>query len=1089
MRLNRRGSGTGLLGSRIAPAGLLLVTVALLLLSSHPRTPANGLAVDRPATIQPAVAAKSKLNYGHLPLMFEPNQGQTDSKVRFIARGGGYGLFLTEQEAVLSLQAPVAGKSEARQSSVVRMTLAGANEHPAVRGAEELPGKSNYFIGNDPAGWRQNVPQYARVEYAQVYPGVDLVYYGSQGHLEYDFQVAPGTDPKSIQLSFHGSQALKLDAGDLVLETAAGDIRLEAPRVYQQDGNARKPVAGHFAMLSDNRVGFDIGAYDRNKTLVIDPVLSYSTYLGGSGDELHPAIAVDSALDLYVTGATSSTDFPVTDGSTFKSGATTNVFVAKYDPTGATLLFASYIGGTGADSPVGIAVDAATNIYVAGTTTSINFPTSTSAFQPTPNAPGNPHAFVTQLISTTNASTYSLGYSTYLSGGKTDTATGMTLDNKGFVYVIGITDSTDFPLAPVAGTFQSTLQGTNAFFISKVAPTSTGANSLNFSTYFGGGFPTTGTVSGGAIAVDNNANVSNIYFTGATNYIYTGQNSQTDFPIRNAYQSCLGLAPSATQPQTCDTTVTLPDAFIAKLDPGTTTGAQLLYCTYLGGSGTDVGLGIALDASGNAYITGSTNSPTFPVSTGAGKTLIGPQQTPASAGTHAFVAKINNPATGTGSNGSTNVQFTYFTYLSGSGTDVGNAIAVDNVQGADVIGTTQSASSFPVTPNAFQSTLKGTQDAFVARLDTLGTTTGASQYVSFLGGGATETGTGVVLDSDSNVYLTGETTSTDFPTKNPKQPNKAGGAGVSDAFVTKVGPSLDFDVQGHPPGSNSVNAGNQIAFNYVITNNGDTTSNVAFADNLSGGNGSAPVTFVSASVSGGSCASTPTDNKVLCNLGTIKGGATSTVTINLTPTGGGTVGNSGTLIVGAFSKTAVAQAVPVNTFRLEALKSSNTVVAGNPASYTIKLTPQTNFTASVSLACGSGLPPGTSGTQCVFSTTPVTLQGSSPSTVTLVINTTARVTTTASTSHGNGLFYASWLPITGIALLGMGVGTRLRRGRRVLGGVLFVVVGTLILLQPACGGHSSSTTTTGTPAGTYTVNVTASSGSFSQTTPITLVVQ
>ena len=170
--------------------------------------------------------------------------------------------------------------------------------------------------------------------------------------------------------------------------------------------------------------------------------------------------------------------------------------MAKYDPTGATLLFASYFGGTGADSPVGIAVDAATNIYVAGTTTSTNFPTSASAFQATPNAPGNPHAFVTQLISTTNASTYSLGYSTYLSGGKTDTATGMTLDNKGFVYVIGITDSTDFPLAPVAGTFQSTLQGTNAFFISKVAPTSTGANSLNFSTYFGGGFPTTGTVSG-----------------------------------------------------------------------------------------------------------------------------------------------------------------------------------------------------------------------------------------------------------------------------------------------------------------------------------------------------------------------------------------------------------------------------------------------------------------------------------------------------------------------------------------------------------------------------------------------------------------
>jgi hypothetical protein len=294
-------------------------------------------------------------------------------------------------------------------------------------------------------------------------------------------------------------------------------------------------------------------------------------------------------------------------------------------------------------------------------------------------------------------------------------------------------------------------------------------------------------------------------------------------------------------------------------------------------------------------------------------------------------------------------------------------------------------------------------------------------------------------------------------------------------------------VEGHTPTSNSVNAGNQIAFTYTITNNGDTTSNVAFTDNLSGGNGSAPVTFVSASVSGGSCASTPTDNKVICNLGTIKGGGAQTsVTINLTPTGGGTVSNSGTLSVGSYSQTAVAPPVAVNTFKIAALQSSNTVVAGNPASYTIQLTPLSQFTASISVACNSGLP--TSST-CTPSTTPVTLQGTSPSTITLVISTTARVTTTAGTSPSHGIFYATWLPITGIAFLGIGIGSRLRPGRRALGGLLFIVVGTLILLQPACSGHSNTTTTTGTPAGTYTVNVTATSGSFSQTTPITLVVQ
>ena len=245
------------------------------------------------------------------------------------------------------------------------MTLAGANPHPEVSGTAMLPGKSSYFIGNDPAKWRRNIPQFGRVEYAQVYPGIDLVYYGSQGHLEYDFQVSPGTDARTIQLGFEGARSVKLDSGDLVLRPMPG-MRLEAPRVYQMDGNARKPVAGHFALLAADRVGFEISDYDRTKTLVIDPVLSYSTYLGGTGSELHPSIAVDSALDMYVTGTTSSTDFPPVNPVQATLKGTANVFVAKFDPTGATLQFASYLGGTGADSPVGIAVDAATNIYVAG---------------------------------------------------------------------------------------------------------------------------------------------------------------------------------------------------------------------------------------------------------------------------------------------------------------------------------------------------------------------------------------------------------------------------------------------------------------------------------------------------------------------------------------------------------------------------------------------------------------------------------------------------------------------------------------------------------------------------------------------------
>ncbi len=1078
MRLNRRGLGTGLLWSRILPAALLLVVAGATALSlgSHPNGEAIGLIAQPGFGIpgspeRPTVAKR----YGSLPLMFEPNLGQTDPRVRFVARGSGYGLFLTDHDAVLSLQHSRPAEAK-KAGSVVTMKLVGAAAHPAVAGTDRLPGKSNYLIGNDPEKWQRNVPQYARVRYEQIYPGIDLVYYGRQGQLEYDFQLAPGADPKNIQLKFEGAQTLRLDAGDLIVETADEAIRLQSPHIYQEAAGGQNAVGGRFALLGENRVGFELDAYDQSKELVIDPVLTYSTYLGGTATEMLPAIAVDLAQSIYLTGATTSTDFPVTDTSKYKTGATSNVFVAKFDPTGATLVFATYLGGTGADVSVGIAADAATNVYVAGTTTSTDFPTSTSAFQATPVAPGNPHTFVTELDPTGAT----LKYSSYFSGNQTDTAKGMTLDNKGFVYVIGITNSTNFPLAPTAGTFQSTLQGSNAFFISKIAPSSSGTNSLAFSTYFGGGNPTNGSVSGGAIAVDNNASGSNVYFTGGTNFLYTGNNPTTDFPIRNAITpggACLDV-PTQASGTTCPTSGVAPtDAFVAKLNPGTTTGAQLLYCTYLGGTGDDIGLGIGLDASGNAYVTGSTNSPAFPTVSGP---VQGYQKNPGG-GLDAFVGKISNPATGTGT---TNVQLTYFSYLGGSGDDVGNGIVVDSVQGARVVGTTASANLASLNPISGGASLKGPKDAFVARLDTLGTTASTSQFVTFLGGSGVDTGTGIAIDTDSNTYVTGETESSDFPTVSPFQ---AGLKGTQDVFASKLGPNLNFGITVSAPTSNSINAGNQIAFNYQVTNTGDTTANVAFTDNLSAGSGSAPVTFVSASAQGGTCPTTPTDNKVLCNLGTINGGQSTTVTVNLTPTGPGTIANSGTVTVGAFSKTAIATPVSVNTFKLTALRSNNTVVAGNPASYPIQITPLSAFTASISIACSSGLPGG--GTTCTPSTNPVTLQGSSPSTVTLVISTFPRVTTTAGLRLGKGLIYASWMPVTGLAFVGLGVGSCFGRRRRVLGALLFLALLTLVLLQPACGGHSSTSTTTGTPAGTYTINVSATSGSFSQTTPITLVVQ
>jgi hypothetical protein len=543
------------------------------------------------------------------------------------------------------------------------------------------------------------------------------------------------------------------------------------------------------------------------------------------------------------------------------------------------------------------------------------------------------------------------------------------------------------------------------------------------------------------------------------------------------------------------------DAFVAKISPVGTTGAQLLYSTYVGGAGNDIGNGIAVDASGNAYITGSTTSPTatfFPPLSAAPAAYQPCLNSPTGASgscpnsnttsTDAFVAKINNPVTGTGSTNS-NVELVYWSYLGGTNNDVGNAIAVDGIQGARVVGTT--FSSDLKTQNAIQASLKGSQDAFAARLDTLGTTGSAtaSQFVTYLGGSGADGATSVALDTNTNTYITGTTTSPDFPLASGVTPYQGALKGPQDAFIAKLGAALNFTLMPPTPPS-SVNAGNQVSFNYTVQNTGDTTAGVGFLDNLGSGSGSAPSTFVSASASGGSCPTTATNGTILCNLGIINGGASSTVTINITPTGAGTLINSGQLIVAGsgFSKTVSSQPVTVNSYTLSALPVTPIVVAGQPASYQVTVTPNKTYTANVSLSCTSGLPGGTPAPACTFSTTPITVAGSSPSTVTLTISTTARTTTTVESRPPVGPFYAVFLPLAGMAFVGIGL-KRPRGKGAILGGLLFLVLMTLLLLQPACSGSSSTTTTTGTPAGTYTVVITATSGTFSQTTPITLTVQ
>src|SRR5438445_679977 len=569
----------------------------------------------------PATAAREARvseTYGKLPLHFEANRGQTHEDVCFLARGPGYSLFLTPTGTALTLtkqessaHKPAAhGKPEPRgraTGTVLRMTFAGANPDPRVTGLEELPGKANYFIGNDPANWRTSVPTYAKVRYADLYPRIDLLYYGNQRQLEYDLVVRPGADPTSIVLDIQGADRLQVDAqGDLVLQTTVGPIRQRKPVIYQELDGVRKDIPGGYVLKGEHQVGFKVAAYDASQALVIDPVLSYSTYLGGSGEDRDPAIAVDAAGNAYVTGHTESRNFPTTTGAFqtgFGGGAMSSgqgdAFVTKLNPAGSALVYSTYLGGSGPDDGKGIAVDAAGNAYVTGSTASSNFPTTIGAFQTIKGGSGN--AFVTKLNPTGSA----LVYSTYLggSGASGDYGAGIAVDAAGNAYVTGITSSSDFPTT--AGAFQTTFGGgLYDIFVTKLEPT---GSALVYSTYLGG----SALDKGYGIAVDTSGNA---YVTGLT--------YSTDFPttpgaIQTTYSEG-GLYSGG-------------DAFVTKLNAA---GSALVYSTYLGGRGTDMGRAIALQYP-NVYVTGHTESYDFPTTTGAFQTMHD-----AVSGTDVFVAKI-----------------------------------------------------------------------------------------------------------------------------------------------------------------------------------------------------------------------------------------------------------------------------------------------------------------------------------------------------------------------------------------------------------------------------------------------------------------
>jgi hypothetical protein len=1011
-----------------------------------------------------------------VPLFFEANQGQTDARVKFLARGHGYGLFLTADEAVLELQGS-AVSHQPSANAVIRMRLAGANTAIHVSGAQLLPGKSNYFIGNDPKKWRHNVPQFARVEYSNVYPGVDLAYYGHQGQIEYDFRVAPGSDPSRIAMSFEGAST-RLDSGDLVLSTGQGDIRFHAPTVYQPNGKTQQAVAGRFLQLADNRIGFEVGAYDRSRELIIDPVLTYSSYLGGSDIESGPKIAADTSNSIYVAGITLSGNFPTTAG-VFQTGNNggTDVFIAKISPSqtpASQLVYATYLGGIGPELNVaGIAVDNALNVYVAGTTNSSDFPTNGQK-PPFQASAAGIHGFLSKL----DPNAASLLYSTYLAGNTEDRITGLAIDSNQRAFVTGTTTSTDeatgFP-ATTTG-YQTRSLATNQFFASKIDTTGSGFSSMLYSTYFGGANPVGAQTIGGGVAVDLNGNM---YITGGTNFLFdptaVADDPRTNFPILNAQQACLNQPPPGT-PCTLDSSHT--DAFVAKINPNRSNGAGLLYSTYLGGALDDIGLAIAVDGANASYVTGQTTSsnwvpPTSPT----------PFQSALKVAPDAFIAKIGNP---TGTN--TIFPLAYFTYLGGSGVDFGNAITVDTVQGAHVTGST-SSNDLPVTVNPLQA-CGASNDAFVGLILTTASGT-AGSYLTCLGGSSFDQGTGIAIDPNkdgSPTFVAGETQSgVGFPTVNPFQASLNGSA--QDAFISVISSNSDFTLDPDPPtvSPNPANAGNSVTFTFVFVNDGpDAASKVSFNGSYAP---SAGVTFTSANSSPGGTCQNPGSGLVTCTIGTLASQAKATVTVVLTPTIGTTSLQLGPTLNwnNTFFKSFTPGTVTVNDFSIKnppPSPASVTITAGQSTSFVATLTPIGAYTSTISMS-NSTLPTGATGT---FTSTTITLNGAASQTTTLNIATTARPVNTGSVFHGSPL-YATWLPVGGLSLLGLGVGAGIRRRRWLAGAVLGLIAG-IILLQPACGSSSSTPPVTGgTPAGTYTINITGSSGSVSHLAPVTLIVQ
>lgn len=678
---------------------------------------------DQPTNQQKATAAPSKGEalhaYEKLPLSFIPNSGQTDPSVRYYAQGSGYRFSFSRTGALLAF---VRGK----RGSALGLHFLRASRKVEPQGERRAPGKVNYLIGNDPAAWRTDLPTYQEISYRNLWPGVDLVFRGSEGRLKYELLVRPEARMGSISFAYRGARALSLDPhGNLRIRTPLGVLSDERPVSYQDIDGKRVPVESRYVLAGEGAFGFAIGPHDASRPLVIDPGLVYSTLLGGSSNDQGRGIAVDASGSAVVTGLTMSANFPFTPGEDFTLGDGQDAFVAKLNPAGSGLLFSTYLGGsTNTDAGFAVALDVPGNVFVTGTTASTDFPVLGVIGS---SYGGSGDGFVTKF-----SSTGTLLSSRYLGGGGNDQGFGITVDASGSPIVTGVTASSTFPTAPTPGAYDPSWNGLNDAFVTKLTTT---LSTLVYSTYLGG----SGSDLGEAVALDVMGKA-----------IVTGVTESSNFPF---------------SPLAYDTSYNgLQDAFVTKFN---LTGSATEFSTFLGTTGNDQAYGIAVDSAGSPIVTGYTNSSAFPTPAGYDPSYNG-------GAFDAFVTKFDP----------TGATLTFSTFLGGGSTDQAFGIALDASGRPTVTGTTNSA-GFPATPGAFDQSYNGAGDVFVTRL----TATGSSLvYSTFLGGTGVDNGFAIAVDASTSAYVTGGTfpfgAGPFFPTTPLAFDTTANGA--LDAFVTKL---------------------------------------------------------------------------------------------------------------------------------------------------------------------------------------------------------------------------------------------------------------------------------------------------------------